>query len=106
MANKAKEELMKSLGCDETTLTPAFLDEMVGDYKESEAIDINDEGEKAQIEFVLNLTPRFLEETVSGLKHIEADLITNKGEKAQIEYILKARKKCGDGEYVTILIGE
>lgn len=65
---KAKEELMKSLGCDESALTAAFLTEMVEDYKQSEAIDINDEGEEAQI-----------------------------------EYILKARKKCGDGEFVTLV---
>lgn len=47
MVNKAKEELMKSLGCDEATLTPAFLSEMVEDYKESEANDISDKGEAA-----------------------------------------------------------
>ena len=63
-----KEALMRSLGCEEATLTKPFLSEMVSDYKESEANDISDQGEDAQI-----------------------------------EYILKARKKCGDGEYVTLI---
>ena len=104
--NKAKEKLMRSLGCDEATITPAFLSEMVEDYKESEAIDISDNGEKAEIEYIRNLTPVFIRETVSKYKKNEADDIDAMGENAQIEYILKARKKCGDGEYVTILFGD